>query len=63
MLFSFFRNCFMWLPTPLFVLVSAIFSVFAMLVLFEVLKIVFDIMKFLKECLSGLIGLVVDFFV
>lgn len=63
MLFSFFRDCFMWLPAPLFVLVSAIFSAFAMVVLFEVLKIIFDIMKFLKECFSGLIGMVVDFFV
>ena len=63
MLFGFIKSCFSWLPVPLYLLVCAVFTVFAVIILFEVIKLIFTILGFLKDLLGGLITKVVDFFV
>lgn len=41
MFFTFLTYCFKWLPTPLFLLVSAVFTVFAVIVAVEILKLIY----------------------
>ena len=63
MLFAFMKSCFNWLPLPLFFLVSTVFTIFAVLILIEVIKLIITIFNFLKDVIGGLLAKVVDFFV
>lgn len=55
--------CFAWLPTPLLVLVSGILCIFFVLVAFDVVKIVMELLRFLLDFLGGFFGKVVTIFV
>lgn len=63
MLFSFMKSCFNWLPLPLYRLVSTIFTIFAAMILVEVIKLLIMIFNFLKDVVGGLLTKVVEFFV
>lgn len=63
MFFQFINTAFSWLPTPLYLLVSAVFTFFLMIILFKAIKVVMELLKFLKDIFGGLIAKVVDFFV
>lgn len=63
MIFGFFKACFGWLPLPLYLLVSTVFVIFAVLILIEVIKLIITIFNFLKDVFGGLLTKVVDFFV
>lgn len=63
MLFSFMKACFGWLPLPLYLLVNVVFTIFAVLILIEVIKLIITIFNFLKDVFGGLLTKVVDFFV
>lgn len=63
MFLTFFRSCFYWLPTPLYLLVSAIFTVFAVIVAVQVIKLLASIIRFIVDVLGGLWVKVVQFFV
>lgn len=63
MLFGFMKACFNWLPLPLYLLVSTVFTIFAVLILIEVIKLIITIFDFVKNVFGGLLTKVVDFFV
>lgn len=63
MLFTFMKSCFNWLPLPLFLLVSTVFTIFAVTILIEVIKLIATILEWIVKLCGGLIGKVVDFFV
>lgn len=63
MLFGFMKACFNWLPLPLYLLVSTVFTIFAVLILIEVIKLIITIFNFVKDVFGGLLTKVVDFFV
>lgn len=63
MMFSLMRLCFSWLPTPLYYLVSGVFSVFAIIVAIHIIRFVVDLLKFFVELGGGLASKVVGFFV
>lgn len=48
---------------PLYLLVCAVFTFFLMIILFKAIKVVMELLKFLKDIFGGLIAKVVDFFV
>lgn len=62
-MFAFFESCFLWLPLPLYLLVCAIFTVFAVIVAIQVIKLLASIIKFIVDVLGGLWTKVVGFFV
>lgn len=63
MFFTFLTYCFKWLPTPLFLLVSAVFTVFAVIVAVEILKLIYTLVEFFTKALGGLLKKVVALFV
>ena len=63
MFFTFLTYCFKWLPTPLFLLVSAVFTVFAVIVAVEILKLIYALIEFFAKALGGLLKKVVTLFV
>lgn len=63
MFFTFIKSTFGWLPTPLFALVGAVFVFFLMIILFKAIKVIIQLLQFLKDIFGGLIAKVVDFFV
>lgn len=62
-MFHYVKECFSWLPLPLEILVRTIFCIFAAIILYEVLKIIIDIFRIGKDIISGLVRLVVEYFV
>lgn len=63
MFFSFIRECFTWLPTPLSVLVNAVvITIFLVVVAVQVLKLVLDLIEFLAKVLGGVFAKVVSLF-
>ena len=62
MFFSFIRECFTWLPTPLSVLVNAVITIFLVVVAVQVLKLVLDLIEFLAKVLGGVFAQVVSLF-
>ena len=54
---------FSWLPLPLFALVSAVFTVFFLIVLFKIIKVIMEIVGFLANIFGGILAKVVGFFV
>lgn len=62
MFFSFIRECFAWLPTPLSVLVNAVITIFLVVVAVQVLKLVLDLIEFLAKVLGGVFAKVVSLF-
>ena len=62
MFFSFIRECFTWLPTPLSVLVNAVITIFLVVVAVQVLKLVLDLVEFLAKVLGGVFAKVVGLF-
>ena len=62
MFFSFIRECFTWLPTPLSVLVNAVITIFLVVVAVQVLKLVLDLIEFLSKVLGGVFAKVVSLF-
>ena len=62
MFFSFIRECFTWLPTPLSVLVNAVITIFLVVVAVQVLKLVLDLIEFLAKVLGGIFAKVVSLF-
>ena len=62
MFFSFIRECFTWLPTPLSVLVDAVITIFLVVVAVQVLKLVLDLIEFLAKVLGGVFAKVVSLF-
>lgn len=63
MFFTFLSYCFKWLPTPLFLLVCAVFTVFAVIVAVEILKLIYTLIEFFAKALGGLLKKVVALFV
>lgn len=62
-MFAMMRACFGWLPLPLRLVVGAIFSIFALIIAIEVIKIIAALLKFLVDLCGGIIAKVVAFFV
>lgn len=62
-MFAFMRASFGWLPLPLYLVVGAIFSIFALIIAIEVIKIIATLLKFLVELCGGIIAKVVGWFV
>lgn len=54
---------FNWLPTPLYILVSAIFTFFCIFVGVVLIKIIWQLISFLVNVLGGVLGKVVSLFV
>ena len=54
---------FKWLPTPLFLLVSAILTFFFIFVAVSVLIAVYKLIQFIVHVLGGILGKVVSLFV
>ena len=54
---------FKWLPTPLYLLVSAILVFFFIFVAVSVIIAVYKLIQFLVHVLGGVLGKVVSFFV
>lgn len=63
MFFQFIYSTFSWLPMPLYLLVCTIFMFFLMIILFQAIKVIIQLLQFLKEIFGGLIAKVVSFFV
>lgn len=62
MFFSFIRECFTWLPTPLSVLVNAVITIFLVVVAVQFLKLFLDLIEFLAKVLGGVFAKVVSLF-
>ena len=54
---------FKWLPTPLFLLVSAILTFFFIFVAVSVIIAVYKLIQFIVDVLGGILGKVVSLFV
>lgn len=54
---------FKWLPTPLFLLVSAILTFFFIFVAVSVIIAVYKLVQFIVHVLGGILGKVVSLFV
>lgn len=54
---------FKWLPTPLFLLVSAILTFFFIFVAVSVIVAVYKLIQFIAHVLGGILGKVVSLFV
>lgn len=62
MFFLFIRECFAWLPAPLFVLVNAVITVFLIIVAVQVIKLIIDLIEFILRVLGGAFVKVVHLF-
>lgn len=54
---------FKWLPTPLFLLVSAVFTFFSIFVAISLIKALLQIIQFIVKALGGVLGKVAALFV
>lgn len=54
---------FKWLPTPLFLLVSAVFTFFSIFVAVALIKALLQIIQFVVKALGGVLGKVAALFV
>lgn len=63
MFFQFISATFSWLPMPLYLIVCAIFVCFSVIILFQLIKVVIQLLEFLHKIFGGLIKKVVSFFV
>ena len=54
---------FKWLPTPLFLLVSAVFTFFSIFVAVALIKALLQIIQFVIKALGGVLGKVAALFV
>ncbi len=62
MFFSFIRECFTWLPTPLLIVVNATITIFLIIVAVQVIKLIIDLVDFLAKVLGGIFTKVVRLF-
>ena len=60
---SFITAIFQWLPTPLYILVSAIFTFFCIFVGVVLIKVIRNLISFVVSVLGGVLGKVVSLFV
>ncbi len=60
---GFIRTAFQWLPTPLFLLVSAVITFFAIFVAVALIKVLWQLIQFVVNVLGGVLGKVVSLFV
>lgn len=60
---SFITAIFQWLPTPLYILVSAIFTFFSIFLGVILIKIIWNLISFVVNILAGVLGKVVSLFV
>lgn len=63
MFFQMIYAAFSWLPAPLYLLVCAIFVFFWVIILFQAIKVIMQLLQFLMDVFGGLIAKVVTFFV
>ena len=62
MFFSFIRERFTWLPTPLSIVVNATITIFLIIVAVQVIKLIIDLVDFLAKVLGGIFTKVVRLF-
>lgn len=60
---SFIMASFKWLPTPLYIIVSAIFTFFCIFVGVVLIKVIWNLISFVVNILAGVLGKVVALFV
>ena len=63
MFLAFMKSAFSWLPVPLSLLVGYVFTVFLLVVLFQAIKVIMEIVGFLANIFGGILAKVVGFFV
>lgn len=63
MFIGFMKAAFSWLPLPLSLLVGYVFTVFILVVLFQAIKVIMEIVGFLVNIFGGILAKVVTFFV
>lgn len=61
-MFSFMRECFTWMPLPLYILVNAVITIFVVIVAVQVLKLLVDLVEFLAKIIGGVFTKVVRLF-
>ena len=60
---GFIRTAFQWLPAPLYLLVSAVITFFAIFVAVALIKALWQLTQFVVNVLGGVLGKVVSLFV
>lgn len=60
---GFVRTAFHWLPTTLYLLVSAVITFFAIFVAVALIKALWQLIQFVVNVLGGVLGKVVSLFV
>ena len=60
---GFIRTAFQWRPTPLYLLVSAVITFFAIFVAVALIKALWQLIQFVVNVLGGVLGKVVSLFV
>lgn len=60
---GFIRTAFQWLPAPLYLLVSAVITFFAIFVAVALIKALWQLIQFVVNVLGGVLGKVVSLFV
>lgn len=60
---GFIRTAFQWLPTLLYLLVSAVITFFAIFVAVALIKALWQLIQFVVNVLGGVLGKVVSLFV
>lgn len=60
---AFIRTAFQWLPTPLYLLVSAVITFFSIFVAVALIKALWQLIQFVVNVLGGVLGKVVSLFV
>ena len=60
---GFVHTAFHWLPTPLYLLVSAVITFFAIFVAVALIKALWQLIQFVVNVLGGVLGKVVSLFV
>ena len=53
---GFIRTAFQWLPTPLYLLVSAVITFFAIFVAVALIKALWQLIQFVVNVLGGVLG-------
>lgn len=62
MFFTMIRECFTWMPKPLFAMVNAAITIFVVIVAVQVLKLLIDLVEFLAKVFGGIFTKVVQLF-
>lgn len=62
-MFALMRAAFGWLPLPLYLIVGAVFSLFAVIIVIEVIKVIAGLLKFILEFCGSILSKVVALFV